>query len=86
MIGIYDQNGLDVQDIVYFGLFALQHRGQESAGIAVANSEMLYHKGMGWVGDVFDEQTLNSLNLSDTYGLYGQKHGSAVQLSCCDSY
>jgi len=61
MIGIYDQNGLDVQDIVYFGLFALQHRGQESAGIAVANSEMLYHKGMGWVGDVFDEQTLNSL-------------------------
>jgi amidophosphoribosyltransferase len=63
MIGIFDQDGLDVQDIVYFGLYALQHRGQESAGIAVANgNEIKYHKGMGLVTDVFDEQTMVSLS------------------------
>ncbi len=63
MLGIFDQDGLDVQDIVYFGLYALQHRGQESAGIAVSNgNEIIYHKGMGLVTDVFDDQTMASLS------------------------
>ncbi len=63
MIGIFDQDGLDVQDIVYFGLYALQHRGQESAGIAVANgNEIMYHKGMGLVTDIFDDHTMASLS------------------------
>ncbi len=63
MVGIFDQDGLDVQEIVYFGLYALQHRGQESAGIAVANgSEIIYHKGMGLVTEVFDDNAMASLS------------------------
>lgn len=63
MIGIYNKNELEVQEIIYFGLYALQHRGQESAGIAVTNgSGISYHKGMGLVAEVFDEQTLTNLS------------------------
>ena len=46
----------------YFGLYALQHRGQESAGIAVARDKSIIdHKGMGLVPDVFDMQHLEQL-------------------------
>jgi amidophosphoribosyltransferase len=52
----------DVARTVYFGLFALQHRGQESAGIAVANgSDILVHKRMGLVTQVFDEAVLRDM-------------------------
>ena len=48
--------------LAYFGLFALQHRGQESAGMAVSNGErIMVFKDMGLVSQVFDEPTLNSL-------------------------
>ncbi len=48
--------------LTYFGLYALQHRGQESAGIAVGNgSQIVVYKDMGLVAQVFDETTLNSL-------------------------
>jgi amidophosphoribosyltransferase len=51
-----------VAKLTYFGLYALQHRGQESAGIAVGNNEqILVYKDMGLVSQVFDETTLNSL-------------------------
>lgn len=55
--------GEDVARITYFGLFALQHRGQEGAGIAVSNGEnLLIHKDMGLVTQVFrDETTLEAL-------------------------
>lgn len=63
MIGIYNKNELDVQEIVYYGLYALQHRGQESAGIAVTDgSNISYHKGMGLAAEVFDEQVLTGLS------------------------
>ena len=39
VFGIYSNNPLDVASVTYYGLYALQHRGQESAGIAVANGE-----------------------------------------------
>src|SRR5665811_2287262 len=46
----------------YYGLYALQHRGQESAGIAVSNGrQILVYKDMGLVSQVFDESTLASL-------------------------
>ena len=62
MIGIYDKNGLGVHEIVYFGLFALQHRGQESAGMAVSDGKnILYHKGMGLVAEVFDDKAMSEL-------------------------
>lgn len=51
--------GADVARLTYFGLFALQHRGQESAGIAVTDGEHLRcHKEMGLVSQVFDEEHL----------------------------
>ncbi len=57
--------GLDVARVTYFGLYALQHRGQESAGIAAASgeagSDLRIHTRMGLVATAFDEQILRSL-------------------------
>jgi amidophosphoribosyltransferase len=53
----------DAAAITYFGLYALQHRGQESAGIAVARREAIAaHRGMGLVSDVFDAAHLAELS------------------------
>ncbi|HEY32867.1 MAG TPA: amidophosphoribosyltransferase [Dehalococcoidia bacterium] len=61
VFGIYSP-GEDVARLTYFALFALQHRGQESAGIAVANGKRMQVAGdMGLVSQVFDEETLSSL-------------------------
>ena len=52
----------DASNLVYLGLYALQHRGQESAGIAVSNgSQTLVYKDMGLVAQVFDESHLAAL-------------------------
>jgi len=52
----------EVAKLTYFGLYALQHRGQESAGIAVSKGQqILVHKDMGLVSQVFDENALNTL-------------------------
>ena len=54
--------GEDVARLTFFGLFALQHRGQESAGIAVSDGQtMRMHKNMGLVTQVFDETVLADL-------------------------
>ncbi len=54
--------GEEVAKLTYFGLYALQHRGQESAGIATSNGEqLLVYKDMGLVSQVFDETALNAL-------------------------
>lgn len=54
--------GEDVAKLTYYGLYALQHRGQESAGIATSNgSNISIYKDMGLVSQVFDESTLNVL-------------------------
>ena len=48
-----------VANLAYFGLYALQHRGQESAGIAVFNEgKVRLHKDMGLVSQVFDQDVL----------------------------
>ena len=58
--GIY--NHTDSSKLAYFGLYALQHRGQESAGIVTSNGKrVLIHKNMGLVSEVFSEETLTSL-------------------------
>jgi amidophosphoribosyltransferase len=55
--------GEQVAKLAYFGLFALQHRGQESAGIAVSNGEQIVVvKDMGLVAQVFKESVLSSLH------------------------
>jgi len=52
----------DVAQLTFFGLFALQHRGQESAGIAVSDQQrIMVYKDMGLVSQVFNEATLKSL-------------------------
>ena len=61
VVGVRSQSR-DVARLAYFGLHALQHRGQESAGIAVSNGrQILVYKDMGLVSQVFDESTLASL-------------------------
>lgn len=61
VFGVYAP-GEEVAKLTYYGLFALQHRGQESAGIAVSNGQrMMVFKDMGLVAQVFDEATLSSL-------------------------
>src|SRR5918912_3030489 len=54
--------GRDVARVTYFGLFALQHRGQESAGIAVSeHGRLTALRDLGLVTQVFDEQKLSGL-------------------------
>ncbi len=55
--------GEDVAKLTYYGLYALQHRGQEAAGIAVADgSQVLVFKDLGLVSQVFDEPTLAAMH------------------------
>ena len=66
VFGVYSQENRDVAHTVYYGLYALQHRGQESAGIAVAYADkIIYHKGMGLVADVFAGGNLETLPEGD---------------------
>lgn len=61
VFGVFGQQ--DAAKLAYFGLYALQHRGQESAGIVSSTGKAIYeHKGMGLVPEVFDEQILNGLH------------------------
>ena len=54
VFGVYSQENRSVASTVYYGLYALQHRGQESAGIAVAYADKIVcHKGMGLVSEAF---------------------------------
>jgi len=62
VFGIFNKDDHDVARMTYYALYALQHRGQESAGIAVNdNGTILYHKDMGLVPDIFNEVILNHL-------------------------
>ncbi|MCD7756873.1 MAG: class II glutamine amidotransferase, partial [Clostridiales bacterium] len=61
VFGVYDPQG-DCARTTYYGLYALQHRGQEACGIAANNNRNItYEKDIGLVGDVFDEETLDRL-------------------------
>ena len=74
--------GEEVAKLTYFGLYALQHRGQESAGIAVSNGDkILVYKDMGLVAQVFDESALLSLQGSIAVGhtRYSTTGGSTWQ-------
>ena len=67
VFGIYDFDGKDVASTIYYGLFALQHRGQESCGIAVSETngpkgKVTSYKGMGLVNEVFAPENLESLH------------------------
>lgn len=66
VFGIYDFDGNNVASSIYYGLFALQHRGQESCGIAVSDTAgpkgcVQSYKGMGLVNEVFNGENLGKL-------------------------
>ena len=63
VFGMYDFDGGNVASTIYYGLFALQHRGQESCGIAVNNNrDITHYKDMGLVNDVFNDEILTKLD------------------------
>lgn len=66
VFGMYDFDGNDVATSIYYGLFALQHRGQESCGIAVSDThgpkgKVMTHKDMGLMHEAFTPETLAGL-------------------------
>lgn len=66
VFGMYDLDGNDVASTIYYGLFALQHRGQESCEIAVSDTcgpkgKVTVHKDMGLVNEVFTQDILDSM-------------------------
>ena len=62
VFGIYDPKGGCAQT-TYYGLYALQHRGQEACGIAAINGrEQSFYKDVGLVSEVFQRETLEKLN------------------------
>lgn len=67
VFGMYDFDGKDVASTIYYGLFALQHRGQESCGIAVSETngpkgKVTSYKGMGLVNEVFTQENLEPMH------------------------
>jgi len=86
MCGIFGITGhKEAARITYLGLYALQHRGEESAGIVSYNGKkLMYHKGMGLVGDVFQEKDIGSLKGSIAcghvrYSTTGSSHARNIQ-------
>ncbi len=70
VFGLYNTRSTETSQLIYYGLFALQHRGQESAGIAVSDGQQLnYYKDEGLVQAVFDPKLLNFLS-----GVHGIGH------------
>lgn len=85
VFGVFDTTGqsLDAARSAYFGLFALQHRGQQSAGIAVNyNGTIFSHRAEGLVVEVFDEMTLNVLKGSFAIGHVRYPTQGGEGLSC----
>ncbi len=67
VFGVYDLDGNDVASTIYYGLMSLQHRGQESCGIAVSDTDgpkgrVLVHKGMGLANEVFTPDDIARLS------------------------
>ena len=85
VFGAYDMDGGDVAPLVYYGLFALQHRGQESCGIAVTDTygerKVHFKKGLGLINEVFDEEVLSGLkgNLGVGHVRYSTAGGTRAE-------
>ena len=70
VFGICAEQGVDVANLTYFGLFALQHRGQESAGIAVSDgASVRVHRDMGLVAQVFSASMIKELGQGSVIAL-----------------
>lgn len=76
LFGVYGHTG--AAELCYFGLHALQHRGQESAGIVYSDGDSLHgHVGMGLVGEVFNEKTLKKLPLQPKVAIGHVRYSTA---------
>ena len=83
VFGMYDFDGGDVASTIYYGLFALQHRGQESCGIAVSETDgpkgkVTSHKGMGLVNEVFAQDNLEPMKGDIVYRKSLYKHSDKL--------
>lgn len=81
IFGVYGK-GMDVARLAFFGLFALQHRGQESSGIAVANgTEIKRHKDHGLVAQVFTEEAIDGMkgHIAIGHNRYSTSKGSGTE-------
>jgi amidophosphoribosyltransferase len=81
VFGIYGQ-GLDVSRLTFFGLYALQHRGQESSGIATADGQKIHcHKNSGLVAQVFTEKIISALpgHIAIGHNRYSTSSGSSAE-------
>ena len=85
VFGVYSERSEDVAGLVYYGLYALQHRGQESCGIVVNDDGVFTsHKGIGLVGEVFTHDALSKFpqgEIAVGHVRYGTTGG--VTLSNC---
>jgi amidophosphoribosyltransferase len=81
VFGIYGKN-LDVSRLAFYGLFALQHRGQESSGIATADGNHIEcYKNMGLVTQVYSEETITNLkgHIAIGHNRYSTSEGSHIK-------
>ena len=81
VFGVFSPNQTNVCDLVYYGLYALQHRGQEACGIVVNDDGLFYsHKDIGLVSDVFKGSVLREFpkgNMAVGHVRYGTTGGSS---------
>lgn len=75
VVGVYSFDGKDAAPLIFYSLYSLQHRGQESCGITIIDDKLETKKGMGLVADVFDFDKLSALE-----GYFGVGH---VRYSTC---
>lgn len=83
VFGIYGK-GLDVSRLTFFGLYALQHRGQENSGIATSNGvEIFCHKGVGLVSQVYNEKIIQSLpgHIAVGHNRYSTSSGAGIEFA-----
>ena len=81
VFGIYGK-GLDVSRLTFFGLYSLQHRGQENSGISTTDGEEVYcHKGVGLVAQVFNEGIIKSLpgHIAIGHNRYSTSSGAGIE-------
>ena len=81
VFGVYGK-GLDASRLTFFGLYALQHRGQESSGIASADGEKIHcYKNKGLVSQVFNEEIIKNLPgyIAIGHNRYSTSSGTGVE-------
>src|SRR4029434_8254381 len=85
VVGIYHHH--EAAKIAYLGLYALQHRGQESAGIVTADGKALHsYRQMGLVADIFQEDTFKNLPGDSAIGHVRYSTAGGSHLKNCQPF